>query len=225
MVVVVVLGILAGIAVQRMGDVRNRAEEAAFEANVRLILGAANLAKTRNYGVNMMTYPTGDVRNGSFVRWQRPCQQPPVTQWASEVTGNVFSGWEHIRNMGWHSETNPPIWTGQDWNVDTFFESFPIGYAVEIIFEEDYGSTHDGYAANEEYLIEQIIVFQFEGDVVPSDDPAWTSWNPVGVEKDGNGNGYHGQTYPYHFTYATSPGPSESYKSFDPNAWRQVFPN
>ncbi len=50
MVVVVVLGILAGIAVQRMGDVRDRAEKAAREANTRLLLGSANLALTRNYG-------------------------------------------------------------------------------------------------------------------------------------------------------------------------------
>jgi type IV pilus assembly protein PilA len=43
MIVVVILGILAGVGIQQYGNVQNRAKTAAHNANVRIIASAANM--------------------------------------------------------------------------------------------------------------------------------------------------------------------------------------
>lgn len=140
MVVVVVLGILAGIAVQRMGDVRDRSEKAAEEANIRLLLGAANLARARNYGDYMFCHePDGDKRNGT-IRWQRPCEGPAVTQWMASHA-RYASGYETFTDYdrdGTNRYTTLPLtpnqfWNPtQKWNLTDFLESFPIGAFFDV---------------------------------------------------------------------------------------------
>lgn len=147
MVVVVVLGILAGIAVQRMGDVRDRSERAAEEANLRLLLGAANLARARNYGDYMYLRgnPEGSEHpyqeRNATIRWQRPCEGPAVVQWlgqhhyrANYRTGyNTFAGF-WVPPGGIPSPSGYAWNTSQVWNLTDYFEAFPVGYAVEIVF-------------------------------------------------------------------------------------------
>lgn len=192
MVVVVVLGILAGIAVQRMSDVRDRAEEAAKEANIRLLVGTANLAITRNYEDYMYyyigtggTYPLPHQRDG-VIRWVRPCEQSPVTQFITQA-GSLYIGYDYIdpfaHPLG-HWDWTP----GQEWNLMDYLESFPVGYAVEIIFaaRDEHGDIHEdpnmasahGFSGEQvDYDKDHIMIYKFKGDV--DDSNYWDDWNPL----------------------------------------------
>lgn len=242
MVVVVVLGILAGIAVQRMGDVRERAERAADEANARLLLGAANLAFARNYADADLT-----THGGRVIRWQRPCQQPAVVQAINQISGWMMTGWTNIQGHGQH--------TGGEWDFHDYFESFPVGYAVEIIttpIPPEPGDTHDhilgglsdvtpqvqthgnGYSwryafdvtddsghVHEEgllaYKTHNIRIFRYTGSPYNQNDPYWSDWDPN--EPNGGAHGNYatdyGNLYPY-----SNPGKQR----LDYRHWNQVFP-
>lgn len=237
MVVVVVLGVLAGIAVQRMGDVRDRAEEAALEANIRLLLGAANLAKTRNYG-DYMYYSTGNYARNGTIRWLRPCEGPAVTQFISQGGGitdySYATGYTTITDFAWAGHAH---WTqGQEWSLTDYLESFPIGYAVEIIFaardDDDpsriieggnYGPEIEGYheswgANPSPYDQDQIIIYQFVGDTVENH-----TWNPLEPGGTGWHNSHRGYNYPYF--YLSSNDINTSTANIDRNDWKRVFPS
>ncbi len=164
MVVVVVLGVLAGIAVQRMGDVRARAELAAERSNARLILGAANLAKVNNY-----------VSAGSnfnyVIRWARPIEDNgAVNHWYGPSDGGYGwhpnSNYEETSNFNEGGTASPP---SGDWDLDDYFEAFPVGYGVEIIFGTDAPTefnpndgTHPGLLGGD-YDTDIIRVYRFDG--------------------------------------------------------------
>lgn len=238
MVVVVVLGILAGIAVQRMGDVRDRTEEATQEANIRLLLGAANLAKAQNFGTYMFSRDGGGYVQG-VIRWQRPCQQAPVTQVISQVShGYPITGYSNIEMLddsGGQGAWNVWIWNGQDWDVNSFLESFPIGYAVEIIYTNRgrppwahlFGAWESGYSTDpDDYREEKIIIYKYLGDVI--DDPTtampaqsadyWSTWDPY--NPSGNSTFDVGNAYPYH--HATEQRQYEA--DVGKENWLMVFP-
>lgn len=253
MVVVVVLGILAGIAVQRMGDVRDRAETAAREANTRLLLGAANLAKTRNYGDYMFYYnaslgfPNPD-RNG-IIRWMRPCQHPPVTQLLTqgESEGQYYTGYTTIEKLEEHHGGEHCYWvSSQEWNLEDYLESFPVGYAVEIIFaardenndvvplnwqaymfgfHEDSDPTQSSPGgSNTFYDEDRIAIYRFIGDALEDADWNNTSIVPAAygghLEPGGTGNPrVHSVGGHYPYMYGTDG--SHMLTSED---WEQVFP-
>lgn len=235
MVVVVVLGILAGIAVQRMGDVRNRTEQAAERANIRLLLGAANLARSRNYGsymYNFTGFPPGhanypsqhDGDYNSTIRWQRPCDKPPVTQFLGSLLyypcNNYLSGYytfsgdvefpgnpdPNFVNQRWYGGDGEGIgysWRpGQEYNLTDYFESFPKGYAVEIVyaardadggsilFPGNFAGQHAipyvrGYhqdrmsSSNNPYDEDAIYIYKFVGEVHDPNDSYWINFNSL----------------------------------------------
>lgn len=258
MVVVVVLGILAGIAVQRMGDVRRRTEEATEQANIRILLGAANLARARNYGEYMFMYRNPNIGAPSYsligdynssLRWQRPCDGPPVTQLlnafgnhAASPPNNYVSGYYtfakelELGNYGSHGHWNVFTAQGatfgyywrqnQDYNLKNYLESFPVGYAVEIVYaahlpndssiipHPDGNSNlyrfgyHErrGETENNPYDVDAIYIYKFIGEKASSED--WvnfgTEFLPGGVLRGSPAagpQGNDGNYYPYHQTY------------------------
>lgn len=258
MVVVVVLGILAGIAVQRMGDVRDRAETAAREANVRLLLGAANLALARNYEDYMYIrgIATAEPQERNVtIRWQRPCEGPPVTQLLGQspyiATGtptaniwNYMSGYnlfaEGLADVWLESPTDPTgigipyYWNpSSNYNLEDYFESFPVGYAVELVFaartldgdiwpggntmltlygyHRDRNSPTTGTFTNP-YDIDQILIYKFVGTAT-TEEKNWDPLNPCGST---GSEGTYGNTYPYHQWANSDPVTSDD--------WREVFP-
>lgn len=180
MVVVVVLGILSGIAVQRMADVRDRAEKTAEEANARLLLGSANLAKVLNYvDRDSSTFPY-------VIRWARPTESKAVNHWYGPSDGSYAwfptatddSIYDNDSNFNEASPAVPP--TGE-WNLNTYLESFPVGYAVEIVF----GSDDEGFSPGDgdnatglagaigDYSEDIIRVFRYMGGTPISDPDHW----------------------------------------------------
>lgn len=281
MVVVVVLGILAGIAVQRMGDVRDRAEEAALAANTRLLLGAANLAIARNYGDYMYSwYNTlaNDPDNlmgehNSTIRWVRPCDGgPAVTQIMGSLSratawghgaweqNNYISGYSTFADVVPNADGGHAAWNvqqnfyynwrqGQEWNLNDYLESFPVGFAVEIVFaardadgnirDINYGDGIDrgnavpyrrGYhkdrnsIENNPYDKDIIYIYKFTGDKL--DDSAWGNFNtpllPTGI--GGSFGGHDGHHYPYHFGIGGVSGVNLSPEDGEPSHWKLVFP-
>lgn len=225
MVVVVVLGILAGIAVQRMGDVRERAENAAREANVRLLLGAANLAITRNYGdhmyirMNHATYPDGKLN--ATIRWQRPCHQEAVTQMMTQGVsiGHYVHGYESILDF----DTNGWNWnTSQEWNLTDYLESFPVGYAVEIVFA---ARDWDPLNQNTDPILGGNRMPYRAGYHIQRDYQVYPNNNPydkdqiviykIAVDVD---------TEEYPYDVASYGGGWGSVGHFDPSDWKEVFP-
>lgn len=144
MVVVVVLGILAGIAVQRMGDVRDRAEQAAQDANARLLLGSANLAKVQNYA--------GE-------------REPVVIRWRRDNAESQAENWRQTSSATFSQFTSPgQIPGGGNWDYVDYLEAFPVGYAVDIVFGTS-GQLHvDNDLDDDAYDGEEIRVFRTTDD-------------------------------------------------------------
>lgn len=238
MVVVVVLGILAGIAVQRMGDVRDRAEIAAREANTRLLLGAANLAKTRNYGDYM--YGNATIRRNGVIRWMRPCEKPAVSEFFSQGSGGTTYGSQYIYYTGYGNIESFPhasLWwtSGQEWNLNDYLESFPIGYAVEIVFaartpegdineNENNGINVHGFNAGayatpsdySAYNVDQILIYRFNGNI--EDNPSdWEDFDYYDTLPQGLTH-TSGNNYPYHYA------PTHANYDHFRQSWEQLFP-
>lgn len=259
MVVVVVLGILSGIAVQRMGDVRRRTEEAAEEANLRLLLGAANLALTRNYGDYMYYHMNPPVHFGTYwrknstLRWQRPCEKTPVTQFLTQGHGTHLTLYRYHTGYNYTEGNFPDNFTSgtytwndnQFWNLTDYFESFPIGYAVEIVFaardehtgeisptnatpykfgyHEDRDTPSNGTFTNP-YDKDQILIYKFVGDKHDQNDSFWNNWNdlePGGVLGPyGTGSPPEGYSIGYDYPYV-----DDDKTPLDYRHWRLIFPN
>lgn len=196
MVVVVVLGVLAKIAIPYLSDWRMRAQadEDAKKANIYLLYEAAAEAVSMNHGDYMLTSDDSSDKNAT-IRWQRPCRQTQVTQLLAHDDNDndnviYIAGYNEIESL---DEGGYSWGEHQVWNVNDYITHFPVGYAVEIVFAvrdaadeivegDNHGPKSHGYHYDRDaaaYDKDRIIIYQFVGDVIDNDYWNTANWDPL----------------------------------------------